>query len=171
MTVLALATFPTEGAYLRARLRAVTQGHRLAGEWLPYAGETLGPGEGERGIRGAAIVMGMLGALGLFALTVWSMVWAYPFNSGGRPLFSWQAYIPAAVEFGAFAAALGGLVMLFRNARLTRLHHSAFDLEEVGRATQDRFVLAIACDAGEQANAVLAMFAQAGADHSRLVTP
>jgi hypothetical protein len=170
VTVLALATFESEGAYLRARLHAITRGHRLVGEWLPYAGDALGSGEGERAIRAAAIVTGLLGAGGLFTLTVWSMVWAYPFNSGGRPLFSWQAYIPAAVEFGAFAAAVGGIVLLFRNARLTRLHHPAFDFAEVARASQDRFVLAIACDQGEDANAVLALLAEAGADHSRLVT-
>ncbi|MFC3215007.1 quinol:electron acceptor oxidoreductase subunit ActD [Novosphingobium panipatense] len=94
-----------------------------------------------------------------------------PFNSGGRPLFSWPAYIPAAVEFGAFTAAVGGLIWFFREGRLTRLHDAAFEFAEVARASQDRFVLAVACDGGEDANTVLAILANAGADHTRLVTP
>lgn len=170
MTVLVLATFATEAAFLAARAGAVGHGHRLAGEWLPYAGESLGRGEGEEGIRATAILTGMLGAAGLLALTLWNTL-AYPFDSGGRPLLSWPAFIPAPVEFGALAAAVGGLIVLLRNARLTRLHHAAFDLAEVERASQDAFVLAIACDGGEEANAVLAIVALSGAQHSRLVTP
>ncbi|MFC3212755.1 quinol:electron acceptor oxidoreductase subunit ActD [Novosphingobium panipatense] len=171
MTVLALAAFPHESAYLRGRHEVVTHEYRLVGEWLPYGSEALGPGPGARGIRAAAIVSGVLGAVGLFALTVWSMAFAYPFNSGGRPLFSWPAYIPAAVEFGAFTAAVGGLIWFFREGRLTRLHDAAFEFAEVARASQDRFVLAVACDGGEDANTVLAILANAGADHTRLVTP
>lgn len=176
MTVLAVALFATETTFMAARKEALRCGHHLVGEWLPYAGDALGSdegekGEGEEGIRTAVIIAGLLGAGGLFALTVWSSGWAYPLNSGGRPLLSWPAFIPAPVEFGALTAAIGGLLMLFRNARLTQLHHSAFDMPEVERASQDCFVLAIACDAGLQANAVLSLLARAGATHSRLVTP
>ncbi len=171
MMVLILATFGTEAAFCTARDDAVAAGHRLVGAWLPYAAETLGSGDGEHGIRGAAITTGLLGAAALFALTLWSMAVAYPFDSGGRPLLSWPAFFPAPVEFGALCAAIGGLLLFFRNARLTRLHDAAFDFPEVERASQDSFVLALACDAGEEANALLAMLAEAGASHSRLVSP
>ena len=169
MTALVITEFDGEGPFIRARLRVVAAGRRIVGEWAPFAGDGLGRGEGDRGILAAVIVAGLAGALGLFALTAWSAILAYPFNAGGRPLWSWPAFIPAPVEFGALTAAIGGMVLLFRNARLTRLHHSAFDFAEVARASQDRFVMAVACDAGEDANAVLAMLAGAGATHSRLV--
>lgn len=170
MTAIAVATFADEGSFLRARTRMIAGERRLLGEWTPYPATSLGTGPGPARIRLAAVLTGVAGALALFALTVWSAVWAYDFNSGGRPLFSWPAFIPAAVEFGALAAALGGLVMFFRNAGLTKLHHAAFEIEEVGRANLDSFVLAVGCDAGEDANAVLAALAGAGAAHSRLVT-
>jgi hypothetical protein len=169
MTALALACFEDEGPYLRARVRLVADGRRIVGEWLPYAADSLGDGAGRGGVRGAVIVAGLLGAIALFGLEVWSAIWAYPFNAGGRPLFSWPAFLLAPVEFGALAGAAGGMVMLFRNARLTRLHHSAFDIDEMLRASQGAFVLAIACDA-DDGNAVLAVMAGAGATHSRLVT-
>jgi hypothetical protein len=112
----------------------------------------------------------LIGALALFGLTTWSAVWAYPFNLGARPAFSWPAFLPAPIEFGALAAAIGGVAMLFRNAGLTKLHDSAFDIDEMLRASQGAFVLAIACDAGADANAVLETVAAGGATHNRLVT-
>ena len=169
MTALAVAEFDAEGAFARARLRAVTEERRIVGEWLPYASDLLGEGEGTRGVRLLTIIAGVAGAAALFALTAWSAILAYPFNTGGRASWSWPAFIPAPVEFGAFVAAVGGAVALFRNARLTRLHHSAFDIEEVARASQDRFVLALACDVGEDANRALALLVAAGATHSRLI--
>lgn len=169
MTAVAIATFDAEGPFLRARTRAVADERRIVGEWMPYAADILGEGEGRRGILPATILVGLAGAVGLFALTAWSAMLAYPINEGGRPLWSWPAFIPAPVEFGALAAAVGGVATLFRNARLTRLHHAAFEFGEVARASQDAFVLAIACDAGEDANGVLALMAQAGASHGRLV--
>ncbi len=170
MTALALACFDDEAPYLRARTRLVADERRIVGEWLPYAAPSLGEGIGQQGLRAVIIAIGLLGAIGLFALTVWTAVWAYPFDTGARPLFSWPAFIPAPVEFGALAAAIGGLAMLFRNGALTRLHDAAFEIDEVARASQGEFVLAIACDEGPDANAVLATVADAGAIHSRLVT-
>lgn len=169
MTALAIATFAGEGSFVRARTAAIADGRRIAGEWLPYAAGHLGPGPGEGGVRLAAILAGIAGGVALMALTAWSAILAYPFDTGGRPLWSWPAFVPAPVEFGALAGAVGGLAVLFRNARLTRLPHPAFAWEEVGRASQDSFVLALTCDAGDDANAALALLAQAGATHSRLV--
>jgi len=170
MTALAIAAFDAEGPFLRARTRAIAEERRIVGEWTPYPSEALGGPDGTGGILAAAIVAGLLGAGALFALTAWSAIVAYPFNTGARPLFSWPAFLPAPIEFGALAAAIGGVAMLFRRAGLTRLHHHAFDLDEVADASRGAFVLAVACDAGEDANAALAMLAAAGAAHSRVVT-
>ena len=169
MTALAIATFAGEGAFLRARTRALAADRRIAGEWLPYAADHLGDGRGQEGIRPVAAIAGVAGALALLALTAWSAIVAYPFDEGGRPAWSWPAFVPAPVEVGALVAAIGGVALLFRNARLTRLHHPAFAWDEVGRAAQDSFVLALACDGGEDANAALALLGTAGATHTRLI--
>ena len=169
MTALAIAVFDGEGPFLRARTRALASERRIVGEWLPYAADHLGKGPGQRGIRPTVILAGLAGGIGLFALTAWSAILAYPLNEGGRPLWSWPAFIPAPVEFGALTAAIGGVVALFLNARLTRLHHSAFKWDEVAEASQGRFVLAVGCDTGEDANAALALLGQAGAAHTRLI--
>jgi hypothetical protein len=170
MSAIAWAVFDDEGPYLRARTRLHAAERRIIGEWLPYAADSLGDGAGTRGIRAATVVAGFAGAAALFALTSWSAVLAYPFDEGGRPLWSWPAFIPAPVEFGALIGGIGGVVTLFRRAGLTRLNHPAFAVPEVERASQDGFVLAIGCDEGPDANTVLALLAEAGAVHSRLQT-
>lgn len=169
MTALAIGRFAEEGPFVRARTRAIAAGYRIVGEWSPYPPETLGSGNGERGIVTAVVVATLLGGLVLFALASWNMLAAYPIDSGGRPPWAWQAFLLPAVEFSALCGAIGGVTLLFRNARLTRLHHSAFDLAEVAHASRDAFVLALGCDAGERANTALAILAEAGATHSRVV--
>lgn len=170
MSAIAIAAFGDEGAFLRARLRAVTDGRRVLGEWAPYppAGLAAGPAaEGGGGMLRAVIVAGAIVGAALFAFESWSAA-DYAFNSGGRPLWSWQAFLPSAIELAALGGAVAGMVLFFRRAGLTRLHDSAFDLDEVAMAS-DAFVLALGCDRGEDANAALALLAQAGATHSRLV--
>lgn len=167
MTAIAIATFDDEGPFLRARLRAITAERRIIGEWAPCAPEGLGGESG--GMLRSVLIGGAAGGIGLFALESWSAVAAYAFNSGGRDLWSWQAFLPPAIEFAALAGSFAGVVAFFRGAGLTRLHDSAFDLVEVAHASQDSFVLALTCDAGEDANAALALLAEAGATHTRLV--
>jgi hypothetical protein len=67
-------------------------------------------------------------------------------------------------------AAIGGLAAMFVRARLTRLHAPAFEFEEMQRASQGAFVLAVASDAGEAANALVGLLGAAGAEHTRVVT-
>lgn len=169
MTAVAWAVFDGEGPFLRARARVLASERRVIGEWTPYATTSLATaGAGAEGIRGAAVIAGVTGGAALLALTAWSAILAYPFDSGGRPAWSWPAFLAAPIEFGALCAAIGGIVLFFRRAGLTRLHHPAFDVPEVARASLDGFVLAVGCDPGADANALLALLADAGATHSRM---
>jgi hypothetical protein len=169
MTALAIARFDSEGAFLRARTRAIAAGHRIVGEWTPYASKALDSADGKRGILPAVLAGGAIGGLGLLAVEIWTQMVAYPIDSGGRSLLSWPALIPAPVELAAFIGAVGGIVAMFVKARLTRLNHPAFDWDEVAHASRDSFVLALGCTEGEDANAAVALLAATGATHSRVV--
>ena len=91
-------------------------------------------------------------------------------------LFGFLAFLVAPVELGALVAGAAGVAIFFLRARLTRLHDAAFDFAEMGEAMQDRLVIAVRCDPGEDANCLIALLAEAGAltsriESSRIVTP
>jgi len=86
---------------------------------------------------------GIAGCLGGFGLQTWTSAIDYPLNVGGRPLFSWPAFIPVTFEttilFAAFAAVFG---MVLLN-RLPEPYHPVFNVEAFERASVDRFFLLV----------------------------
>ena len=69
----------------------------------------------------------LVGAIGGGAFTYWLEWWSaavnYPINVGGRPTFSWPAFIPPAVEMTILWAVLLGVLAVLYGARLPRVHH------------------------------------------------
>ncbi|HEY3887456.1 MAG TPA: DUF3341 domain-containing protein [Caulobacteraceae bacterium] len=87
---------------------------------------------------------GGLGAAVAYGVEWFSAAYAYPFNSGARPLNSWPVFLFAPFEVGVLVAAIFGLVAFLRAAGLPRLHHPAFEIAAMARASQDRFLLVVA---------------------------
>jgi hypothetical protein len=89
------------------------------------------------------LVGGITGLLTGFGLQYWTQVVAYPMNIGGRPIFSWVAWIPPMFEltilFSATAAVIG---MLALNG-LPQPYHPVFNAPRFSRASQDGFFLVI----------------------------
>ncbi len=85
----------------------------------------------------------LIGGFGCFGMIVFATMASYPFNIGGRPLFSWPYYVipsfAAAMLMGAILATMG---MLFLN-RLPRLNHPVFNIDGIEGATQDRLFLIV----------------------------
>lgn len=87
--------------------------------------------------------MAILGTLTAFSLQYYVSVIAYPLNIGGRPLFSWPAWIPVMFELTILFASFGAIGgMLFLNG-LPRPYHPLFNLERFERASIDRHFLLI----------------------------
>ena len=94
-------------------------------------------------IRPVMAVSGLGTALLFVALQVYSQAYAYPLNSGGRPLASWQVYVLVPFETGVLAAAVAGFVCFLWRSGLPRLHHPLFEVPGIERATQDRYFLVV----------------------------
>lgn len=84
---------------------------------------------------------GIAGALIAFGTMTFSAVWHYPFNVGGRPYFSWPAFVPITFELTILFAALGGMFSLFILSRLPRLHHPVFNDARFRASMQGGFFL------------------------------
>jgi hypothetical protein len=171
MTALALASFAHEAAFRDGVAQAEKAGRRIVGLWSPMPIEVGEIGEETAyPIAWIAIVAGLLAAAAFYGFIWWTATQAYPFDSGGRPLHSWPVFLIAPIEFGALAAGIAGMIAFVVRARLTRLHDGAFDLDEIARASSDRFVIALACDEGDDGADAIRLLAEAGAVHSRMVT-
>ena len=79
-----------------------------------------------------------------YGLEYWSAVFAYPIDSGGRPLHSWPVFLLVPFEVGVLAAGLAGFVALLVLCGLPRLHHPLFEGDAIKRASDDRYLLLIA---------------------------
>ena len=92
----------------------------------------------------------LIGAIGGGAFTYWlewySAVVNYPINVGGRPTFSWPAFVPPAVEMTILWAVLLGVGAVLFGARLPRVRHPLFESHEFERATSDHFFLLVRGD-------------------------
>ena len=139
-----LAEFATEDALQRA------------GEQLRAAGltgvdtYTPAPPDDERGSILPLIILiaGLLGAGGTFLLETYATVWAYPMNIGGRPDFSWPAYVPMAFEMGVLSAVTAGVVGFLIAHRMPALYDPVDEADGIRRATRDGFFVAVRSEDG-----------------------
>lgn len=89
---------------------------------------------------------GLIGLIGGYFLAWYSSVINYPYNSGGRPFNSWQAFYPTIFEWVIMGAALAAFLgMLFLNG-LPRLMHPVFNVPQFSLASRNRFFLCVRAD-------------------------
>jgi len=142
-----LAEFESAEALLDAVRRARADGFDVEA-YAPFAIEGMSEAIGlpRNGIPPVTLFGGILGgALGYF-MQWYSAVVAYPLNVGGRPLNSWPAFVPSALELAILGAALGAVLgMLWMNG-LPRLRHPLFAVPGFELATRDRFFLCLRAD-------------------------
>jgi hypothetical protein len=86
---------------------------------------------------------GILGALAVYLLILYSVEIDYPINVGGRPLNAWPAYIVLAFEGGILGAALAGFVGMLALNRLPAYYHPVFNAPAFTFAKGDRFYLLV----------------------------
>ena len=139
-----VAEFETPEGLVQAARTARAAGYRRMEGYSPFPIEDLSETIGYR-TRLPLVVLcgGLTGAIFGFLFQWWISAYDYPINVGGRPLFSWPAFIPATFElmilFSAFAAVLG---MIILNG-LPRPYHSIFNTPDFENASRDKFFFCI----------------------------
>jgi hypothetical protein len=89
------------------------------------------------------LVLGFGGAGGGMLLQWWTSAVAYPLVISGKPLFSWQAFVPVTFELGVLFGALGAVLGMLGLCRLPMHWHPLFTSDAFERATNDGFFISI----------------------------
>jgi hypothetical protein len=139
-----LAEFDNVEALLSAAERVRDQGYRKADAYTPFPVHGLSEALGFHKSRVPMLVLlgGAIGGLtGFFGMWFGSV--NYPLNVGGKPLYSWPAFIPITFEMTIMGAAgMAVLGMLALNG-LPRPHHPLFNLDRFQLASRNRFFICI----------------------------
>ncbi len=140
-----LAEFATPEALLDAAGRLRDAGFTHLTAFTPYPLEGLDEALGLRRSRIPVFVLvgGLSGALLAFLVQVWTNGIDFPINVGGRPLFSWPAFVPITFEMAVLAAGLAAVLGVLACSGLPQLWHPLFEVEGFERASVDRFFLGV----------------------------
>lgn len=137
-----VAAFATQGALIDARARLRAEG---LGQIEAYTPAALPEDEEGRGSPLPLVIFlaGMLGAAFTFALETYSDVLNWPVDVGGRPEFSWPAFVPVAFEMGILWAISAGFFGYVIFGGLSRLWDPVDEAEAMRNASRDQWVLAV----------------------------
>ncbi len=86
-----------------------------------------------------AVIGGTLGMLFMW----WTSAVDYRLIIGGKPFFSWQAFIPVMFELTVLFGCIATVVALFLVNRIPQFYHPIDRDKDAGRITNDTFVVMI----------------------------
>ena len=141
-----LAKFNEQKDLIAAAERTYSEGYRKFDAYSPYPVADLTRAMHLKSSPLPFVILagGLAGGIGGFLLMTYSTVIDYPMNIGGRPLFSWPAYIPITFELTILLGALAGILGLFALTRFPQPYHPVFNSEDFNaHGSQDAFYLSI----------------------------
>lgn len=89
---------------------------------------------------GLAAIIGFTVAI---TLQWWTSAIDYPIVISGKPLFSYQAFVPVTFALSVLFAAITATIGMFVLNRLPRYHHPLFNSERFKKASDDGFFISI----------------------------
>jgi hypothetical protein len=140
-----MAEFDDPQALLAATERAYEAGYRRMDAYSPYPIEELHHALHAPATKLPLIVAigGLLGGGGGLLLEYWVSAIAYPLNVGGRPYFSWPAFIPVTFECTILGAVLSAVLGMLALNSLPMPYHPVFNVPRFALASRNRFFLCI----------------------------
>jgi Protein of unknown function (DUF3341) len=141
-----LAEFDTPTQLVHAAEGAYAAGWRRMDCYTPYpveeASEAIGFHKNEVSL--VCLLGGLMGLLAMFSLETWISVWAYPLNIGGRPYYSWPAFVVPAYEWTILYAGLSAAFGMLALNGLPKPYHPLFNAPNFRNgATTDKFFLCL----------------------------
>jgi hypothetical protein len=140
-----LAEFAGPNELIAAARRAHEEGYTHLDAYTPFPIEEVAEALHMHDRRLPLLVLlgGIVGGVGGFALQYWTSVVDYPLNVGGRPFFSWPAFIPVTFECTVLVAAACAVLGMLALNGLPMPYHPVFNVPRFALASRDRFFLCI----------------------------
>jgi hypothetical protein len=140
-----VAEFATPEAVVEAAEKARAEGYRVMDAYTPVPIHGLDEALGFRPSRLPWLILagGLLGASGMFFFQSWVNMSDYPLNIGGRPYFSWPAFIPVTFEGMVLLASFAAVFGLIAACGFPQPYHPVANAPRFERASSDLFFLCI----------------------------
>ncbi|MDQ3812332.1 MAG: DUF3341 domain-containing protein [Armatimonadota bacterium] len=140
-----VAEFDNPEDLIAAARQARDAGYKRMDAYAPFPVHGLSNALGFRdnSIPFTMLLGGISGCVFGFLFITYCVVYAYPLNIGGKPLFGWPSFIPPTFEMTILFAALSGVFGMIIYNGLPMPYHSIFNAPGFERATSDRFFLCI----------------------------
>ena len=140
-----MAEFEDPTTLVEAAARTREAGYTRVDAFSPYPIEELHHALHTQSSKLPAVVLigGLLGCIGGFLLQYWVSAIAYPVNIGGKPYFSWPAFIPVTFECTILAAALTTVLGMLALNGLPQPYHPVFNVPRFALASRNRFFICI----------------------------
>jgi mono/diheme cytochrome c family protein len=142
--VLGLYVDPQKIVDAAKQIRSRKLGRMEAYTPYPVHGLDHALGIGKSRLGALVLGMGMLGTSLALLFEWWTSAVDYPLITGGKPLFSWQAFVPVMFEVTVlFATFTAGLAMLFAFNKLPFFGHPVLHSQAIKSITRDKLALSI----------------------------
>lgn len=140
-----MAEFETPEQLIAAAAKTRQAGYVRIEAYSPFPVEGLDEAIGFSRSRLPLLVLlgGVVGGVGGFLLQAFACVYHYPHNTGGKPLFSWPAFIPVTFELTVLGAAFAAVLGMLALNGLPQPYHPVFNVPRFQLATRDRFFVMI----------------------------
>jgi len=140
-----MGEFSSAEDLVKAAHAAHAQGYKAMDAYSPVPIEELHHAMGLPNTKLPALVFtgACIGGISGFLLENWVSIVAYPLNVGGKPLYSWPAFIPVTYECTILGAALTCVFGMLALNGLPQPYHPVFNAKRFALATRDRFFLCI----------------------------
>ena len=94
-----------------------------------------------------ALVFGLLGAVSAVGLMTWVTLVDYPLVIGGKPFWSWPAFVPVAFEVTVLmASVLSVVTMIVLYFKFPNISHPLHDTPYMKKVSSDKFGISIQAD-------------------------
>ncbi|QQR74186.1 MAG: DUF3341 domain-containing protein [Holophagales bacterium] len=140
-----LAEFDSPQRLIDAAHRVHSAGFVKIDAYTPFPIEELSEALGHHHSKVPLLVLGggLVGMFGGIGLQFWVSTTAYPLNIGGKPYWSWPAFIPVTFETTVLCAAFAAVFGMMALNRLPQPHHPVFNAPRFALASRDRYFLCI----------------------------